>query len=369
MKIVWISDLDFRVSGYFNITTNICKGLAELGHEIKIVGLGYHGEQHDFPFGIIPVQNFLEANTCVTNLYNMWRFDLCIVALDIPLQEQFLLAMKGRPFKYIGIMPIEADPLCLSWGTALLEMDRRLIISNFGVEEARKVGVPAIYLPVGIDADLWRAPTKEEKTSLQTAFGFDKNTFSVLTVADNQERKHLSKAIEIMGEFIKDKPNVKYLLVTREQCPVGWRLRDLALDYGLQNNLMIFERGMDFSKLWSIYAISDCFLLPSKAEGLGLPLMEAMSVGLPCLATDCTGMRELLTDGRGLLVKYNYIYRDPFGNGRRYFMDKDDAICQLNKVYGHSCKRMTDKARKYVEGRKWSDAVAVVDNTIKDVMR
>lgn len=369
MKIVWISDLDFRVSGYFNITVSLCGGLAKLGHEVKIVGLGYHGEQHDFPFSIIPAQNFQEATVCTTNLYNLWHFDVCIVALDIPIQEQFLLAMRNRPFKYIGIMPIEADPLCMDWAAVLMKMNKQLIISEFGTKEAQKLGIPAVHIPIGIDANLWRLPLEEEQTAIRTAFGMDKKEFVILTVADNQERKNLGKALEIVAEFSKDKTNIRYIIVTREHCPVGWKLRTLAQEYSINKNLMIFERGMPFKELWSIYAISNCFLLTSKAEGLGLPLLEAMAVGVPCVANDATGMSELLADGRGLLAKYEYIYRDPFGNGRRYFIDKNDAICQLEKVYGHSCQRMINKARKYAESRTWDTAISLLDSAIKDVVK
>ena len=369
MRIVWLSDLDFRVSGYFNISISLCKGLAALGHEVKIAGLGYKGEQHDFPFSIIPIQNFQEAIACIANLYKTWKFDVLVVALDIPMQEQFLHALEGKPFKYVGIMPIEADPLCMSWAGALLEMDKRLIISEFGVEEAKKVGISATYLPVGIDTDLWRMPSKEERTALRNSLGFNKDTFAILTVADNQERKNLSKAFEIMSEFVKGKPNVKYMLVTREHCPVGWKLRDMALMYGINNNLMIFERGMGFKELRALYAVSDCFLLPSKTEGLGMPLMEAMSVGVPCIATNATGMRELLSDGRGKLVDYDYVYVDCFGNGNRYYMDKNDAVCQLEYLYSHSGQRMINKARKYVENRSWDKAISTLNLELMDVIK
>jgi len=248
-------------------------------------------------------------------------------------------------------------------------MDERLIISEFGCAEAAKLGVSSTHLPVGIDTNICRMPTKEERAALRNSFGFDKNTFAILTVADNQERKNLSAAVKIVSKFSEDKPNVKYMLVTRVHCPVGWKLDDLLFDNGIHQKTMKFERGMGFKELWALFAVSDCFLLTSKAEGLGMPLMEAMSVGLPCVATNCTGMEELLTDNRGFLVASEYSdYLDPFGNGRRYFIDKNDAVCKLEKVYAHSCQRMINKARKYVEGRTWDKSVAVVDTAIKEVM-
>ena len=48
---------------------------------------------------------------------------------------------------------------------------------------------------------------------------------------------------------------------------------------------------------------ADIFVLPSRAEGLPLALLEAMSCGLACVATRTDGMRDAIDPGRtGLLV-------------------------------------------------------------------
>jgi len=48
--------------------------------------------------------------------------------------------------------------------------------------------------------------------------------------------------------------------------------------------------------------ISNAVLLPSIQEGLPRVLLEALSMNIPIIATDIRGTRELLSEGRGILV-------------------------------------------------------------------
>jgi glycosyltransferase involved in cell wall biosynthesis len=130
---------------------------------------------------------------------------------------------------------------------------------------------------------------------------------------------------------------------------------------------MWFERGMKEKQLWSLYAISDVFLLASKSEGLGMPILEAMSCGLPVVATNCTAISELLADNRGLLVNYEYQHRDCFGNGWRYWFSKEDGVRKLHQVYEQGFD--VRPAREYVEKRTWDIPAKQMDETIKELLK
>ena len=53
------------------------------------------------------------------------------------------------------------------------------------------------------------------------------------------------------------------------------------------------------------YRLMDVNVLPSKNEGLGLALIEAMAAGVPCIGADSGGIREIITDGKdGLLFRH-----------------------------------------------------------------
>ncbi len=59
--------------------------------------------------------------------------------------------------------------------------------------------------------------------------------------------------------------------------------------------------GYDRPEKWLAWA--DCFVLPSRREGLSNALLEAMAAGLPCIANDIPPNREVLANGEaGILV-------------------------------------------------------------------
>jgi len=367
-SIVFVSHLDMRGSGYFNIATPLCSELVKRGNFVKVIGLGYTGVQHNYPISIIPAGSMEHVMAMLQNLYTVYKYDALVVAFDITVQMDLINRLKQQPFKYVGIMPVESNPLCMSWAMQLSKVDKPLIISRFGTEEAKSAGVyRAEYFPISIDTDFWKSPTQEERKKYRDFFGFTDETFAVLTVADNQERKNLWKSMEMFAEFSKDKSDARYILVTRKDSFVGWKLDDLAVDLGISNKLMLFERGMTASELWKLYAISNTFLLASKAEGLGLPVLEAMACEIPCIGTNCTGIKENLSDNRGLLIDYDYQYVDPFGNSVRYCASKEHGIQLLNGVYNKTNLPDVSAAREYVKEFTVEKSADVFEKYLEDV--
>lgn len=370
-KVLIVSDYSFKGSGYLNIVVPLSKGLAEMGHEVKAVGFGYQGEEHTFPFSIIPCMSLNDGFAIVNNLKYLWDMDVIIVAMDIPQQEKFLSLCKKLGKKMITITPLENPPLTFSWANILQQADKVFFISELGKQEAIKAGVDAEHLIVGMDTDSWRLRTTEEYQAARKMLNISDDTLVVLTVADNQERKNLSKAFEIVSKVKKEKGiKVKYILVTRENSEVGWKLRDLAMTYGIASELMIFERGLPFKELYSLYAMSDAFLLTSKAEGLCMPVMEAMSVGIPVVATDTGAITELLSEDRGLLMKNEYGHIDPWGNSFRNFPFADSGADLLERINRGkdgtgNTSLMTRLAREYMKSRNWNVPVNQVHEAIE----
>lgn len=99
-------------------------------------------------------------------------------------------------------------------------------------------------------------------------------------------------------------------------CKIKWiHIGDGKLQSEISNhahNLLIPKNNIEFEflgklknedihKLYSKYHV-DIFINVSESEGIPVSLMEAMSYGIPVIATDVGGTRELLQDAGGILL-------------------------------------------------------------------
>jgi len=81
-------------------------------------------------------------------------------------------------------------------------------------------------------------------------------------------------------------------------------LEALAADLHLTENIR-WLGSMPHEKMFPLYGIMDVVAVPSEYEGFGLSAAEAMAAGVPVVATDVGGLREVIETGTtGMLVPY-----------------------------------------------------------------
>ena len=168
--------------------------------------------------------------------------------------------------------------------------------------------------------------------------------------------------------MLREHPEIsaKYVIVTRDKSPFGWRLDELASSLGIADKLIIFNRGIPQSQLRLLYAISDAFLLPSKAEGLGLPILEAMAVGVPCVATNTGALTELLADDRGYLVPSDYSFIDVWGNSKRDMISVEEGS---KKLYIAINSESNSNVEPYISSRTWENTVNQFNSVIEELLK
>jgi glycosyltransferase involved in cell wall biosynthesis len=94
----------------------------------------------------------------------------------------------------------------------------------------------------------------------------------------------------------------RVIIVGDGQCRA--EMEAMAAGLGLADRVR-FVGAQPFATIGDWYAAGDIFVFSSPAETQGLALVEAMSVGLPCVAVDRGGPRELVAPGEtGLLTPF-----------------------------------------------------------------
>lgn len=146
---------------------------------------------------------------------------------------------------------------------------------------------------VGINTNQYQN-IKIDKNEKRGELGLNTNDFVCIGVGDLIKRKNYQMAIKGIAKCNNKK--IHYLI-----CGVGPELdnlKKLSKKLGVENQIHFLGYREDIQEL---LAISNCFLFTSLQEGLPRSLMEAMSIGLPCLVSDIRGNRDLIKNVQCLI--------------------------------------------------------------------
>jgi len=147
------------------------------------------------------------------------------------------------------------------------------------------------------DARITVIPNPITKCSDKTS---DCSAFRVMCAGRLKEQKGFDMMIDAWNIVNKNHPN--WHLYIYGEGEEENKLHAQIMKLGLENTINI----MPFShNIYEEYLKSSIFVLPSRYEGFGLVLIEAMSCGLPCVAFDCPyGPSEIIRDKEdGLIVE------------------------------------------------------------------
>jgi len=150
----------------------------------------------------------------------------------------------------------------------------------------------------GIDPDLFKPASTEEKVLKKKQLGLNKNDFVLGNVGRMDYWKNQRILIEILPDLKKISPQINLILVGGGE--EEGNLKKLAIKKGVKNDVTFLGQRSEVNQILKAF---DIFIFPSLTEGLPLVIIEAMATGLPVVASYVGGIPELIIHGKnGFLV-------------------------------------------------------------------
>lgn len=303
MRVLWVGDACCS-SGFARCTHAVCDELHARGHEVNILALNYFGDPHDRPYDVYPARQPLDHGRDIFGVSRLphlaARLEPDVIVLlndpwNVPAYLQ-TLNQEGVPdCPVVGWLAVDArnqaSAAAFAPGSEQGGLDRVVTWTKWGADQLREGGYdgPTEIVPLGVDGELFRPEDRATCRRVVLPEGVAQDCFLVGAVGRNQWRKRLDLAISYFAEWVhEDGVEDAYLFI--HSAPTGEAsvdLRSLTLWYDLRGRVMISEPpvgpGQAEERLVALYNSLDVYVSTSQGEGWGLPALEAMACGTPCI--------------------------------------------------------------------------------------
>jgi glycosyltransferase involved in cell wall biosynthesis len=146
--------------------------------------------------------------------------------------------------------------------------------------------------------DLTRYQAAVDRLAIRRQLGLEQGDRVMAVVATFKRQKGHRYLIDAASLVVPQFPNLRILFIGDGELREELLAQTRAL--GLERSIRFLGTRQDVPDL---LAASDCFVLPSLWEGSPMALVEAMASGLPVIATEVSGTRQVIVPGEsGLLV-------------------------------------------------------------------
>ena len=199
--------------------------------------------------------------------------------------------------------------------------DALLPCSEHEAEVVRTMGLrqPLEVVPLWIDADAIRATPREE---IPPAPGP-----RLLFIGQLTPRKGYDLLVRALARVLQHQPRASVEIVSGLNPADRATMEAMARAEGVADHVVFLGR-VDDARLINLFRTADLYITPTRYEGFGLTLLEAMAAGCPVVSTDIPVVNEIVRLGEnGWLTPYD----DPAGlaDGIVHLLDNPSLRAKL----------------------------------------
>jgi glycosyltransferase involved in cell wall biosynthesis len=150
-----------------------------------------------------------------------------------------------------------------------------------------------IYIPNGFDINFFMPATQDEKYRLKEKFGIAQDVFVFGMVARFHYRKDFPNLLRAFALMLQENPKLFLIICGKGLNEKNAAIVNLIQELALKAKVLMID-GVERPQ--EIYHLLDCCILSSRTEGFPNVIGEAMSCGVPCVATDVGDAADLIGD-------------------------------------------------------------------------
>ena len=287
----------FDLSGYATVARN---HLVEMA---KIKSLNIRLRTKKFWQGVSP--ELREDGEVLHKLETIPIADKDFIFIQHLTPENFYIDPNAK--YHICYTPFETDSLPRPWLLPLRGMDEIWVPSKHNRDAYANSGLgrkKITVIPHGVNTDRFNTSVKP--------LDYKRGAYNFGSVFDWTERKNPTALIRAYYNAFCNGEDVSLSIRTFWRFPVDKtreyiqnEVNQIKAGYGSRKDFpriqFLFDT-MDESIMPSFYRSFDCFVLPTRGEGFGLPFLEAMACGATCIGPAWGGNTEFMNEKNSILV-------------------------------------------------------------------
>lgn len=373
-----------HVGGVARSVSFFAEDLRKLGHQLMIIAPTFPGcEEHDKTeagiFRVPAIQKFngsdfsvrIPSPFLVDEQIDSFRPDIIHSHHPYLLGDAALRAARRRNLPllfthhtlyeeyahYLSENPDNMKRFAVFLSSNYANLCDRVIAPSESIRDLireRGVDVPVTVIPTGTDIPFF---AKGEGKDFRRKYDIPETSFVIGhlgRLAPEKNLEYLAKAMVLAFKKIPDK--ACFLVVGSG--PSKDRIREIFNDSGLDDQLILAgkQTGPDLA---DAYQAMDLFVFSSKSETQGMVLTEAMAAGVPVIALDASGAREVVQD------KYNGRLLDENASPGMFAQAAADFFAEPEKA-GAWKKAARDTALEFSRERSAQKLISTYQSVLKE---